>query len=68
MIDTIFGRRESGTHRELRLCIDIADGGPAETEHLLIAPAVAQGRLTLDDANAIAAKLVRPATYLWKDE
>jgi hypothetical protein len=62
-------RGEPGrTYRDQRLWIDIADNGPAETEHLMIAPAVAQGRLTLDDANAIAAKLVRPATYLWKDE
>jgi hypothetical protein len=55
-----------GRHDE-QLHIVTADVGLADTEHVLLAAAVAQERLTLDDANSIGAKLGRPATFLWKD-
>lgn len=51
--------------RDESLFITTGDGGPADVEHVLLANAIARG-LSIEDANAIGAKLARPATFGWE--
>ena len=54
---------EASVSREIWIEIDVADKGPDDVEHVLIADLVTRDLLSVKNANKIAARLQRTATF-----